>query len=149
MSKDELTALLGGWEGYTLGTVGRVEVVPGDRRREEVHLELLPVRDADRLCGGCGRACRSIHDSAERWVGDLPVLGAETRLLVHRVRVACPDCGPKLEKLGWLEPYARVTVRMAESVARVCRFASVKHAADYFGLNSSAEKRKWQTWQTG
>jgi transposase len=135
LSKDELTALLGGWEGYTLGTVGRVEVGPEDHRREEVHLELLPVRDQARVCSGCGQACRSIHDTAERWVDDLPILGADTRLLVHRVRVACPDCGPKLEKLGWLEPYARVTVRLAENVARLCRVLPVKHVADYFRLD--------------
>ena len=135
MSRDELTALLGGWEGYTLGTVGRVEVGPEGRRREEVHLELLPVRDRGRICSGCGKVCHSIHDIAERWVDDLPILGADTRLLVHRVRVACPDCGPKLERLGWLEPYARVTARLAESVARLCRVLPVKHVADYFRLD--------------
>lgn len=32
-------------------------------------------------------------------------------------------------------PENQVTVCPAESVARICRFASVKHAADYFGLN--------------
>ena len=39
MSKDELTALLGRWEGYTLGTVGRVEVGPEGKKREKVHLD--------------------------------------------------------------------------------------------------------------
>jgi transposase len=140
LSKDELNALLGGWEGYTLGTVGRVEVGLEGQRREEIHLELLPLCDHPRVCTGCGKSCRSVHDSVERWVDDLPILGAETRLLVHRVRVACPDCGPKLEKLSWLEAYARVTVRLAESVARICRFASVKHAADYFGLDWKTAK---------
>jgi transposase len=135
LSNDGLTALLGGWEGYTLGTVGRVEAGPEGQTREGVHLELLPVRDHPRVCGGCGKTCCSIHDSAERWVDDLPIFEAGTRLLVHRVRVVCPDCGPKLEKLSWLEPHARVTVRLAESVARICRFASIEHAADYFGLN--------------
>jgi transposase len=135
LSKDELTALLGGWEGYTLGTVGRVGVGPEGQRREELHLELLPVRDRARVCSGCGTACRSIHDTAERWVDDLPILGADTRLLVHRVRVACPGCGPKVERLGWLEPYARVTVRLAENVARLCRVLPVKHVADYFRLD--------------
>jgi transposase len=141
LSKDELIALLGGWEGYTLGTIGRVEVGPEGDRRAEVHLELLPVRDHARTCSGCGRPCRSIHDTAERWVDDLPVLGADTRLLVHRVRVACPGCGPKLEQLGWLEPYARVTVRLAESVARLCKVLPVKHVADYFRLDWKTVKR--------
>ena len=141
MSKDEVIALLGGWEGCTLGTVGRVEVGPDDERREEVHLELLPVRDHPRVCSGCGGICRSIHDTTERWVDDLPILGADTRLLVHRVRVACPGCGPKLEELSWLEAYARVTVRLARSVARLCKVLPVKHVADYFALDWKTVKR--------
>ena len=141
MSKDELTAVLGGWEGYTLGTVGRVEVGPEGHRREEVHLELLPARDHARLCSGCGKPCRAIHDTTERWVDDLPILGADTRLLVHRVRVACADCGPKLERLGWLEPYARVTIRLAESVARLCKILPVKHVAGYFTSTGRRSRR--------
>ena len=142
MAKDEVTAVLGGWEGYTLGTVGRFEAGEGGRKRPEVHLELHPVRDHPRVCSGCGEPCRSIHDTTERWVDDLPILGADTRLLVHRVRVACPDCGgPKLERLGWLEPYARVTTRLAESVARLCRVLPVKHVADYFDLDWKTVKR--------
>lgn len=135
MSKDELTALLGGWEGYKLGTAGRVEIGSQGDDREQIHLELLPIRDHERVCSGCGQRCRRIHDTVERWVDDLPILGTHTRLLVHRVRVACPDCGAKVEKLDWLEPYARVTVRLAQNVARLCRVVSLKHAADYFGLN--------------
>ena len=70
MEKDELTAVLGGWEGYTLGTVGRFEAGQDGRERPEVHLELHPARDRPRVCSGCGRPCGSIHDTAERWVDD-------------------------------------------------------------------------------
>jgi len=51
------------------------------------------------------------------------------------VRVKCPTCGPKLEELSWLPAYARVTSRLAESVARLCKVTSIKHAAEYFELN--------------
>src|SRR5690349_3189307 len=88
-----------------------------------------------RACSGCGRLCGSVHDTAERWVRDLPILGADTHLLVHRVRVPCPACGPKVERLAWLEPYARVTARLAENVARLCAVLPVKHAAEYFRLD--------------
>lgn len=141
MSKEELIALLGGWEGYTLGTIGRVPVAGAQPPREELHLELLPIRDHPHVCSGCGKACRSIHESSERWIDDLPVFDTPTRLLVHRLRVACPDCGPKLEQLNWLEPYARVTVRLAQNVARLCQVVSLRHAADFFGLDWKTVKR--------
>jgi transposase len=131
----DVTAILGGWEGYLLGTVGRFETGQDGRVRPEVLIELHPIRGHPRICSGCGATCSSIHDSSPRWVRDLPILGADTQLLLHRVRVACPGCGPRLERLSWLEPYARVTSRLAESVARLCRVLSLKHAADYFALN--------------
>jgi transposase len=75
-----------------------------------------------------------IHEYQERWIRDLPAWGADTWLLVHRCRVACPRCGPKLERLDWVARYARVTRRLADSVARLCRVLPIKHVAEFFGL---------------
>jgi transposase len=85
------------------------------------------------VCDGCGKACESDHDVEERWVKDLPILECSTHLLVHRVRVNCPACGPRLQRLAWLPAYARVTTRLAASVARLCKVTSVKHAAEFYG----------------
>jgi transposase len=49
--------------------------------------------------------------------------------------VACSFCGPKLELLPWLDAYARVTRRLAESVARLCQVASILHVARHFDLH--------------
>jgi transposase len=125
---------LGCWEGYQVGTVQRLAVTEA-RLRPEVMIELLAQRDPPPVCSGCGKVVPAIHDLTERWVRDLPILGADTWLLVHRIRVACPDCGPKLARLPWLEPYARVTLRLAESVARMCKVLPIKHVAEYFALN--------------
>lgn len=99
MADAKLIEVLGGWEGYSLGTVGRMAT---DSSREDVLIELHPLRGHPRRCSGCGQCVTAMHDSEERWVRDLPILDAETWLLVHRVRVDCPDCGPKLEDLSWL-----------------------------------------------
>jgi len=97
------------------------------------------------ICSGCGRTVRKVHETVERWVRDLPILDAQTHLLVHRRRVACPACGPKVEALSWLERYDRITRRLAESAARLCAQVPVKHVAAYFGLDpktvKNAEKR--------
>ena len=62
-------------------------------------------------------------------IRDLPVFEDPVELRVIRLRLACPRCGPRLEHLDWLEPHARVTRRLARSVARFCTVASVRHAA--------------------
>lgn len=136
MTRDELNTLLGGWEGYALGTVDRLEADPVQGRLQpEVWIELLPLSNRVKQCSGCGEVVEAVHDTEERWVRDLPLFDTDTRLLVHRCRLACPRCGPKLEHLNWLEPYARVTRRLAENVARLCRVLPVKHVAEFFRLN--------------
>jgi transposase len=59
---------------------------------------------------------------------------------LKRFRAACPACGPKVERLSWLELHARVTNRLAESVARLCRDATVQAAAEFYGLGWDAAK---------
>lgn len=145
MTTDELTQLLGGWEGYVLGTVQRLE--PNQERTgEEVWLVLQPRQDRVKRCSGCGQEVEAVHDTTLRWVRDLPILGTTTWLLVDRCRLACPRCGPKLEELSWLAPYARVTRRLAESVARLCCVLPVKHVADFFGLSWGTVKDIDKEW---
>jgi len=138
VSGDECNALLGGWDGYRIGTVGRFEAST-ERPRPEVWIELHPT--AARLrCSGCQEEWSGTHDVTARWVRDLPLLGATTRLLVHRRRVECPRCGPRLEHVEWLDRYSRVTRRLGESVARLCQVLPVKHVAEFFGLGWDAVK---------
>lgn len=136
MNVEELTALLGGWEGYVLGAVGRLEPEADEgRSEEEIWLELRPCADRRKCCSGCGQEVDQVHDVEERWIRDLPILGTTTWLCVHRCRLTCPRCGPKLEELSWLPRYSRVTKRLAESVARLCMVLPIKHVAAYFGLH--------------
>ncbi len=135
MSGEQCMALLGGWEGHVVGTVGRFEAgVKGPRT--EAWIELHPKADAALVCDACGGKADHVHDSEERWVRDLPVFDADTWLLVHRRRVWCGRCGgPKLERVSWLAAYARVTQRLAANVALLCAALPVKKVAQYFCLN--------------
>ncbi len=140
MSKNQLTALLGEWEGHRIGTVGRFEA--GEKGpTAQVWIELLPDREHPTVCSGCGQVVTQVHETTQRWIRDLPILDAQTHLLVHRRRVLCPRCGPKLEELSWLGRYQRGTRRLAESVARLCKVLSVKHVAEHYGLNRKTVRR--------
>ena len=103
-------------------------------------LELTPDALSDRICSGCGEPVAAVHDSTLRRIRDLPVFEDPVELRVPRLRLACPRCGPRLERLDWLDPHARVTRRLARSVARFCTVASVRHAARWHGLDWKTAK---------
>lgn len=131
MALDHPISRLGGWEGYEVGGDH-----PETRQGQSWWvIELVPIRDFRRYCSGCGAASTVIHDVQERRVRDLPLFEHAVELVVPRVRVQCPMCGPKIEALTWLEPYARVTKRLCESVSRLCKVASIRHVARFFGLD--------------
>jgi transposase len=122
---------LEGWEGYAVSE-DRIEV-RGSQSWCVIRLE--PIAGASRCCSGCGELTRVIHDQEERRIRDLPVFEHAVELIVPRVRVHCRICGPRLERLVWLDAYARVTRRLAASVSQLCRVASIRHVAQFFGLD--------------
>ena len=133
MAYEEITALLGGWPGFVLVGVTR-EPAPAPDRPARIVLDLAPAPDAVRHCSRCGEAVAAVHEVTPRLVRDLPILDADTWLRVPRARLACPRCGPTVEQVPWLDRYARMTTRFAESVARLCQVLPVKHVAAWFRL---------------
>lgn len=131
MAPEHPMARLGGWEGYDVVSCS-TEV----RRGISWCVVRLSVQSyRQRWCSGCLKPCQSIHDVEQRQVRDLPVFEHRTLVVFPRVRVACARCGPKVELLRWLDPYLRVTRRLGESVARLCKVMSVLHVARHYGLN--------------
>lgn len=131
MADGDCIAQLGGWAGY------RVEDWRHEQRggRRWLVLELTPAPQQTRRCSGCGKAVETIHDRTIRRIRDLPVFEDPVELEVERLRLACPRCGPRLEQLEWLDAHARVTRRLAESVARLCAVTSILQVARWFGLD--------------
>jgi transposase len=46
-----------------------------------------------------------------------------------------PGVRPQAGASSWLDPYARVTRRLGESVARLCRVMTILHVARFYGLD--------------
>lgn len=120
MAYEEITSLLGGRPGFVLVGVTR-EPASAPDKPARIILELAPAPEAVRHCSRCGQAVAEVHEVTSRLMRDLPILDADTWLKVPPARLACPRCGPTVEAIPWLDRYARVTRRFAESVARLCR----------------------------
>lgn len=140
MDKKELNSIVGAWEGYELESASRRP------DGSEVELKLRAGEGVEHTCSGCGKKTSTVHETVWRRIRDLPILGAQTTVHVPRLRVSCPRCGPRVEHLSWLEPYARVTNRLAESVARLCAVLPIKHVAQHFGLGWQTVKEIDKAW---
>lgn len=130
MAARDIIARLGCWAGYEVSAT-REEQRGGCRW---CVVELAAKGGVSRCCSGCGRPTYSVHDAQERRIRDLPIFEVPVELVLPRLRVRCPACGPKLEALDWLDPYARVTRRLGVSVARMCKVMSIRHVAAFYGL---------------
>jgi transposase len=134
MAYDEITTLLGGWPGFRLVDVRREEATP-ERPFPRILLTLEAVPGESRRCSRCGEVVAEIHDVTLREVRDLPILEAETWLILPHARLKCPRCGSRAEAISWLDRYQRMTKRFAESVARLACILPIKHVAKHFRLD--------------
>lgn len=137
MAERDCMALLGGWAGYEVSNYRREQRAG----RGWLILELTPQVGVERRCSGCGEPAMVIHDRIVRRIRDLPVFEDAVELRVPRLRLACASCGPRLESLDWLDRHARVTRRLAESVARLCTATSILQVARWFGLDWKTVKQ--------
>lgn len=133
MAYEEITVLLGGWPGFELIDVKRASV--------RIVLTLQAIPGHPKTCSRCGRQVTAVHDVSPRTVRDLPILDAETWLVVPRARVLCPHCGPTVEAVPWLDRYQRMTTRLAEAIARLCEVLPIKHVAQHYGVNWDTVKQ--------
>ena len=140
MPDKKYIAELGNWQGFKVGTTSRYDYSAPDVR-SEIWVELFPDESLPMECSGCEEVVTSVHERVERWIRDLPAWGADTKLLVHLRRVKCERCGTRMEKVPWLEPYARVTTRLAQCIARLCDMLPVKQAAAYYDVSWHTAKR--------
>lgn len=139
MAFEELSAVLGGWEGFEIAAVRREPASESEPPR--LILELRPLPDVPKRCSRCGEPVIEIHDVTERRVRDLPVFELETWLVFPRARLACPRCGPTVEAVPWLDRYQRMTTRLAEAIARLAKVLPVKHVATWFRVGWDTVKQ--------
>ena len=131
--KPQDIAVLTGWPDT--GSSAPIDVNPTRTRRpRRSGSSWHRTRPDESTAAAAGMRC-SVHDWSERWVRDLPILDARTVPAGAPVcRVRCPGCGVRTERIDWLPPYARLTLRLAESAARLCQVLPVKHVAEHFAL---------------
>jgi transposase len=127
-----LTRLLGFQGVYVSGIEireeGDIGIVLVDLKRQEDGY----------ICSGCGRKVFSKHSSWVQEVRHLHLWRYLTILRFEKVKVRCPHCGVRVERLGFLEKNSRQTIELAHQVSELCKVMTVEDVAVFEHLH-------WQT----
>ena len=116
VSRDSITRLFG-IPGFRVATTEPYFVEEGTKRPYAI-IEI--VREKKEYQCPCGQRYERYYDGDYREVRDLPFGKWDVYLVFFQVRVECPHCGVKTERLDWLPSYGRNTTRLEEYVARLC-----------------------------
>ena len=104
MASDDFRALVqlvGGWEGFEIAAWRTEEELQPDAfglPAKRLVIELHPAADAVKRCSRCGQPVAAVHDTTERRVRDLPLMGHDVWLVFPHARLTCPRCGPTNEQ---------------------------------------------------
>ncbi len=94
------------------------------------------------VCHACGEKTPRVHATARRAVRDLNFATAEVWLVFTYRKVKCSNCGCIcIEYLGFVEPYAHVTNRLARYIHDLCKVMSIKEVAKLLNLDWKVVKR--------
>jgi len=116
------------WEGY---------VCTKDYHANTKHIFILAhTSDHVTVCSCCNQPVTSFHDTRPRIVRDAPVFGRISEIHVPIRRVKCPTCGVRNERVTWLKPGHRNTIRMEHLVASLlAQHVTIKDVSAHYHLH--------------
>lgn len=127
--KDYLTELLK-FQGFFVK--GKKIEKEGDVEKVILYLER---KEKVYTCSSCGKKVSSKHSCWMQEVKHLPVFKYQTILRFEKVKVRCPNCGIKIERLNFLDKHGRVTKELSHQVSELCKVMTTKDVAIFEGLN--------------
>ncbi|MCP4194365.1 MAG: ISL3 family transposase [Planctomycetaceae bacterium] len=99
-------------------------------------------------CSGCGQFCGRFYDSKERVLRDFDCFNIPSYLIVQRVRVQCPRCGVRVEKLPFAQVRGALTTRFQEFLVMNAQMMTRSDVARLYGLSEDTIGRlEWQALQ--
>src|SRR4051812_39251264 len=140
----QMLELVGAWEGFEIEGWSIDEGLAADAfglSAPRLTIALRPKADIGRRCSRCGAVVDKIHDVSERRVRELPLLQYDVWLVVPQARVTCPQCGPTIEAIPWLDRYQRLTKRLAETLARLAQVMPITQVAARYHVDWDTVKQ--------
>jgi len=119
--------------GYQGFSIVDMEIERGDDVDKTIFM--LDRVKREYVCSGCGRIFITYYDSRIQEVKHLAIWKYQTILMFEKVRVNCSSCGVRVEKLEFLDRYARVTKELAHQISELCKVMTIEDVATLQSLH--------------
>ncbi|TET24372.1 MAG: ISL3 family transposase [Candidatus Cloacimonadota bacterium] len=94
------------------------------------------------VCSECGTKTRSIHSYETRIVRDMNMFRTKVFIEYTYRKIRCHTCsGIKVEKLGFIDLYMRITRRFAQYIVDLCKYMTVADVAYLLEVDRKLVKR--------
>lgn len=113
----------------------RIKAVDGDV--DGLVVNLAPILRRRLVCSGCGERCRLRDRLAERRWRHVPLWGIPVTLVYRPVRVACPQCGVRVEAIPWSDGKSPLSEALIVTLATWSRLLAWDVVARLFGVSWS------------
>jgi transposase len=121
---------------------GRVRCVEQQVGESSTVLRFVPDVRCRPICSGCQQRVTHVHSTYRRTVRDLNLGAHRVHLDLEQRRLRCERCqGARSESCDFVDPSARVTRRLANYIAELCRILPVSAVAEHLDLDWKLVKR--------
>ena len=127
-----LKTILNRIEHYKSFVYGKVRMLEEDGELA-IEVEVESRANGRPICSGCGRPAPGYDRLAKRQFEYVPLWGIAVFFCYAMRRVACPQCGVKVEQVPWAEGKSRLTTSYRWFLARWAKRLSWQETARVFG----------------
>jgi transposase len=127
-----LKTILNRIEHYKSFVYGKVRILEEDGKLA-IEVEVKARSNGRPICSGCGHPAPGYDRLAKRRFEYVPLWGIAVFFLYAMRRVACPQCGVKVERVPWAEGKSRLTISYQWFLSRWAKRLSWQETARVFG----------------
>jgi transposase len=109
--------------------------IEGEDGREGIEVGVEPRANSKPICSGCQRVCPGYDHLAERRYQMVPVWGFTVHLVYRPRRVACRQCGVKVEQLPWAKGKETTTQALQWHLVFWTKYLALAQVAAVFRMH--------------
>ena len=107
-----------------------------------VWIKAVPDKRYIPICSECGTKSRSIHSYERRIVRDMNMFKTKVYIEYTYRKIRCKKCSNiKVEDLGLVDPYKRITRRFAQYIVDLCKYMTVEDVANLLEVDRKLVKK--------